>query len=31
MIERTIEPILVDLALRYPVVTITGTWQGNPD
>ncbi len=27
MIERTIEPILVDLARRYPVVTITGPRQ----
>lgn len=27
MIKRTIEPILVDLARRYPVVTITGPRQ----
>lgn len=27
MIKRTIEPILVDLAQRYPVVTITGPRQ----
>lgn len=27
MIKRTIEPLLIDLARRYPVVTITGPRQ----